>query len=196
MDTHKKELSVLIMALAISWSLAGCGKEGEKPAPPPEQQPGPATTIGTEVDDSAITASVKSALLTDPDVKGLDITVETRKGEVLMSGFVDSQYQIDRALTLARGVDGVRSVDNRMNVKTGETTVGEKIDDAIVTTRVKAALLADETVKSFDIAVATRDGDVQLSGFVDNQAQIDQATAVVRGLEGVKNVINELSVKH
>jgi hyperosmotically inducible periplasmic protein len=73
--------------------------------------------------------------------------------------------------------------------------VGEKIDDGVITTKVKAALLADSGVKSSDISVVTRDGMVQLSGFVDNQTQIDRATEVARGVEGVKNVVNEMSVK-
>ena len=73
-----------------------------------------------------------------------------------------------------------------MSLKTTDTTVGEKIDDGVITTKVKAALLADSGVKSSDISVVTRDGVVQLSGFVDNQTQIDRATEVAQGVEGVK----------
>ena len=82
-----------------------------------------------------------------------------------------------------------------MSIKVVETTVGEKIDDGVVTTKVKAALLGDSSIKSSDIGAVTRDGVVQLSGFVDNQTQIDRATEVTRGVEGVKNVINEMSIK-
>ena len=57
------------------------------------------------------------------------------------------------------------------------------------------ALLADTTVKSFDIAVLTRKGEVQLSGFVDSQGQIDRALEVTRGVEGVASVGNEMSIK-
>jgi hyperosmotically inducible protein len=138
---------------------------------------------------------VKSALLADADVKSSDIKVETRKGEVQLSGFVDSQNQMDRAVTIAKGVAGVKNVDNKMSLKTTSTTMGDKIDDGVITTKVKAALLGDSTVKSSDIGVVTRDGEVQLSGFVDNQSQIDRATEVAKGVEGVKKVINEMSVK-
>jgi hyperosmotically inducible protein len=82
-----------------------------------------------------------------------------------------------------------------MTLKTTETTVGEKIDDGIITTKVKGALVAEYGVDSGDISVVTRDGEVQLSGFVKDQSQIDRATSVARSTEGVKNVINELSVK-
>ena len=179
-------LFVGLLAIAV----AGCDKASEKTGAPP-----PSTTVGTVIDDTGITASVKSALVADPDVKGRDIKVETRKGEVLLSGFVDSQTQIDRATTLARNVNGVKAVDNKLAVKAADATVGAKVDDSIVTTQVKSALLADANVKSLDIAVVTRNGEVQLSGFVDNQGQIDQAVKVAKGVAGVQNVSNQMSVK-
>ena len=59
----------------------------------------------------------------------------------------------------------------------------------------KSALLADPSIKSFDIAVVTRKGEVQLSGFVDNQTQIDLAVALAGKVEGGARVGNEMSVK-
>jgi hyperosmotically inducible protein len=76
-----------------------------------------AGTVGTAIDDTAITAKVKTALLADSDVKGLDISVETHDGNVMLSGFVNNQTQIDRALKLAGDVSGVKSVVNKMEVK-------------------------------------------------------------------------------
>lgn len=121
--------------------------------------------------------------------------VETRKGEVQLSGFVDSQGQIDRATAVAQNVSGVKSVQNKMAIKDSPASVGNKVDDSIVTTRVKSALLSDESIKSHDIAVITRKGEVQLSGFVDNQLQIDRALVLTRGVEGVVTVNNEMSIK-
>ena len=175
-------------ALAGLLALGGCGK-----APEPAAAPAPTTTVGTVIDDSVVTAAVKSAFLADADVKSFDLKVETRKGEVQLSGFVDSQAQVDRAIVVARAVNGVKSIDNKLELKGAATTVGNKIDDSVVTTRVKSALLGDAAVKSFDIAVATRKGEVQLSGFVDNQGQIDRAIEVARGAEGVSTVTNNMS---
>lgn len=198
----QNKLIVLTITLISALSVAGCGKtedKGPQPAPAPapgEPKPEAKTTMGTDIDDSTITTKVKAALLADEDVKGLDIKVETRKGEVYLSGFVDSQAQMDRAITVAKGVEGVKNVDNKMTLKTTETTVGEKIDDGIISTKVKAALAGDEGIKnSTDIIVETRDGEVQLSGFVNDQAQMDRAVEVARGVEGVKNVINKMSIK-
>jgi hyperosmotically inducible protein len=190
----KTRLESLVLRTTLAGVLAvlivGCSKPPESVAVPP-----PSTTVGTVIDDSVITASVKSALLADPDVKSFDLKVETRKGEVQLSGFVDNQMQIDRAIMVARGVSGVTNIDNKMSLKGAATTVGNKIDDGIVTARVKAALLADANVKSLDIAVVTRNGEVQLSGFVDNQSQIEHVLAVARGIEGVSSVSNEMSLK-
>ena len=170
--------------------LAGCNRPNDATGTPP-----PATTVGTELDDSVVTARVKSALLADPDVKSFDFKIETRKGEVQLSGFVDNQTQIDHAIAVTRGVAGVRNIDNKVSQKGAATTVGNKVDDGLVTTKVKAALLADANVKSFDIAVVTRKGEVQLSGFVDNQNQIDRAVEVAHGIAGVRSVGNEMSIK-
>lgn len=74
------------------------------------------------------------------------------------------------------------------------TSVGEKIDDGVITTKVKSALLADDTVKGLDINVDTVNGTVTLNGTVDNQAQADRAVQVTQGIEGVANVDNKLVI--
>ena len=180
----------IALASAMSVLIAGCGnRQGELSAAPAS------TSVGTEIDDTVVTTKVKSALFSDPAVKSFDLKVETRKGVVQLSGFVDNQAQIDRTITATRGVEGVRSVENHISLKGGSATVGNAVDDPIITTKVKSALLADPNVKSFDIAVVTRKGEVQLSGFVDSQAQIDRAIAIAHKVDGVTSVGNELSIK-
>ena len=171
---------------------AGCSRE--EPPTPTVSAP-PPITVGTEIDDAVVTTKVKSALLADPGIKGFDIKVETRKGMVQISGFVDNQTQIDRVLSAARAVDGAKGVENGMTIKDGKATVGNKVDDSIVTTRVKTVLLADPNMKSFDVAVVTNKGDVQLSGFVNNQMQMDRAVELARAVDGVQRVTNEMSIK-
>jgi hyperosmotically inducible protein len=72
---------------------------------------------GEYVDDSVITTKVKSLLANDDFLKSFQITVETYKGTVQLSGFVDSQKAIDKAGEIARSVKGVKSVKNNLNVK-------------------------------------------------------------------------------
>ena len=189
--------TLLVGSMALA--LPGCTKPADTPTSP-GQAGTPSTssataTIGTEIDDSVVTNKVKSALLNDPDVKSIDFKVETRKGEVLLSGFAANQSQIDRAMAVTKAVPGVKSIDNKVSLKGAPATVGNTVDDGIVTAQVKAALLADASVKSFDVAVVTRKNEVQLSGFVDSQAQIDRAVEVARGVTGVSSVINDMKVK-
>ncbi len=184
------------VALAAASAMLATGCYREQPATPASAATAPPkTTVGTEIDDTVVTTKVKSALVADQEIRGLQLKVETRKGVVQLSGFADSQAQLDRAVAVAKGIEGVTSVENGMTLKDGKTTVGNKVDDGIVTTKVKSALLADPSVKSFDIAVATNKGEVQLSGFVDNQSQIDQAILLARGVEGVQGVENKMTIK-
>ncbi len=72
---------------------------------------------GEYIDDSVITGKVKAAVFNDPGLKSAEINVETFKGAVQMSGFVESQADINKAVALARTVQGVTGVKNDMVVK-------------------------------------------------------------------------------
>ena len=72
---------------------------------------------GEYVDNSVITAKVKSLLAADDFLKSFQIGVETYKGTVQLSGFVDSQQAVNRAGEIARSVEGVESVKNHLQVK-------------------------------------------------------------------------------
>lgn len=75
-----------------------------------------------------------------------------------------------------------------------QQTVGERVDDAEITARVKAALIEDDQVKARDIDVETQAGAVQLSGFVESEAEKSAAEAVARSVEGVGDIDNALIV--
>jgi osmotically-inducible protein OsmY len=74
-------------------------------------------------------------------------------------------------------------------------STGEYIDDTVITTRVKSALVNEPTLKSSEINVETFKGRVQLSGFVGSQADIDRAVALTRGVTGVTTVSNVMRLK-
>jgi len=74
-------------------------------------------STGEYVDDSTITTKVKSAVFADPSLKVLQINVETFKGVVQLSGFVDTRQNATKAAEVARGVTGVKSVKNDLVVK-------------------------------------------------------------------------------
>ncbi|HEY8099437.1 MAG TPA: BON domain-containing protein [Burkholderiaceae bacterium] len=188
---NKFGLIEVILVTTLLAIVSGCNRQADDSNASPANAP----TVGMQVDDTIVTSKVKSALLADPDIKSSDIKVETNKGEVMLSGFADSQDQINRSIEAARRVEGVKGVDNKLALKNGPSTVGNKIDDGVITAKVKAALLGAEDLKSMDISVATNKGDVQLSGFVDNDNQIARAAEVAKNVEGVTSVTNQLSVK-
>lgn len=72
---------------------------------------------------------------------------------------------------------------------------GEYIDDSVITTKVKAAVLNEETLKSSEINVETFKGVVQLSGFVNSQADINKAAEVAKNIKGVTSVKNDMQLK-
>lgn len=72
---------------------------------------------GEYFDDSVITTKVKAAIYEEPSLKSAEINVETFKGVVQLSGFVSSRANIDKAVSVARSVNGVTSVKNDMRVK-------------------------------------------------------------------------------
>jgi hyperosmotically inducible protein len=78
-----------------------------------------AAAAGNAIANGALTATVKAALLADPDVKGLQIDVDSRDGVVTLTGTLDHAAAVQRAQAIARRVDGVKSVESRLAVKPG-----------------------------------------------------------------------------
>jgi hyperosmotically inducible protein len=146
------------------------------------------------VDDGTITSHVRTALADDPVVRARQVDVVTRDGTVQLNGFVDTTASTRRAGELAGQVPGVRHVDNNLVVRNTSTTVGESIDDSVLTVRVKAALVAEPTTKARQISVETLHGVVQLSGFVDSADERAKAGMVARGITGVTDVHNDLAI--
>lgn len=103
MNIFKRAIPLLsIVAVA---SLIGCASTSKSEG------------TGQYVDDTVITAKVKTAIFEQPSLKSAEINVETFKGIVQLSGFVRSQENVNTAMATARGVPGVVSVKNDMRLK-------------------------------------------------------------------------------
>ncbi|MBN6042841.1 molecular chaperone OsmY [Citrobacter sp. ku-bf4] len=152
--------------------------------------------VGNFMDDSAITAKVKAALVDHESIKSTDISVKTDQKVVTLSGFVESQAQAEEAVTVAKGVEGVTSVSDKLHVRDSKSdSVKGYAGDAATTSEIKAKLLADDIVPSRKVKVETTDGVVQLSGTVDSQAQIERAESIAKAVDGVKSVKNDLKAQ-
>jgi hyperosmotically inducible protein len=118
----RKTTAAFAAVLAVGGFAAGAAYAAETdtgaaaPATPTED-----TSVVTQaagvVDDAALTAKVKTALIADPTTKAGQINVETKSGVVQLSGFVDSQADIEAATRVALTVDGVAKVQNQIEVK-------------------------------------------------------------------------------
>jgi hyperosmotically inducible protein len=178
----KKTLAALIASSAML-GVAACSATRTQRAP------------GEEIDDATLLTSVKSALVANPVTEAGEINVDVYRGTVKLAGFVDTPKEKSTAAEVARNVDGVKSVQNDIAVNGKASTGGEVFDDSILTAKVKAALIESPDTKAHQINVETKEGVVQLSGFVDNAEAKAAATSVAKSVTGVKDVKNELSVK-
>ena len=97
--------AVPMLAILAAAGLIGCASTSKSEG------------TGEYVDDTVITAKVKTAILEQPTLKSAEINVETFKGVVQLSGFVSSRDTVDTAVETAKGVKGVMSVKNDMRVK-------------------------------------------------------------------------------
>jgi hyperosmotically inducible protein len=159
-------------------------------APPVHAQ----KSAGEMVDDGSIAASIKAGLLDNKSTSSMQINVESYKGTVQLSGFVESQAEKDAAGKVAAGVNGVKKVINSLSLAP-KTSMGTKLDDTLVTGKVKAALMDASEVKSMQINVETKNGVTQLAGFVTSAAMKERAGQVAAAVNGVKQVDNVLVIK-
>ena len=104
MNQVSKYLSAVFLAVTLV-SAVGCASTSKQEG------------TGEYMDDSVITTKVKTAIFNEATLKSAEINVETFKGVVQLSGFVNSQADINKAVEVARGVSGVKSVKNDMRVK-------------------------------------------------------------------------------
>ncbi|WP_417704505.1 BON domain-containing protein [Rheinheimera aquimaris] len=153
---------------------------------------------GDMVDDATITAAVKSKLLWSKHTEGMDTKVVTHNGKVILTGNVATQQAKQQAEKLAKNTDGVRSVDNRLQINdkiafvNGDREQGASnsnvISDSWITAKVKSMFLYSSNVAGTDISVNTSKGIVTLAGKVDSGAEQALAIELAQNIRGVKSV--------
>jgi hyperosmotically inducible protein len=181
--------------------------------------------VTATMNDAWITTQIHAKFFLDPDIKGRNINVDTTDGVVTLSGEVHSASEHSQALAKVKTTQGVtRVIDNlavtpgdrpvtadirdkavaalpkqkeqvKAQAKTAAARVGKEISDTWITTQVQAMYFLDRDVKGMQIGVTTSSGVVTLSGTVDSQATRQKALADARSVEGVKQVVDKLTVK-
>ncbi|HKW86631.1 MAG TPA: BON domain-containing protein [Nitrospiraceae bacterium] len=160
----------------------------------------PATVAGkadekTPINDSWLTSKIKVALFADARVKVRQINVETQKGRVIIRGKVDSDIAKNAAEEIARGIDGVKSVKNELQVVDPSKREAVEAEDDAITARVKEDIEKDSHLMKADIDVQTNAGVVSLTGEAPDIMTSASASLTAWIVPGVKSVKNDLILK-
>ena len=150
-------------------------------------------SASTILDDAAITAKVKTELIGDKNVKARNIDVDTVAGVVVLSGYVDSQQEANRAGSLAKSVSGVVRVKNELRV--GSRTIGQGFDDKVLGGKIKTRLMEEPGIRSLNIDVDVYSGTANVTGVVASQEQKKNVLNLIRSIEGVRGVVDNLQVR-
>lgn len=153
-------------------------------------------TVGERIDDTVITTQVKIALMKDSSTATFGTDVTTTNGIVALKGTVQTNAEKDMTTRVVAGVQGVKGVQNNMKVTNEQTTtVVEKMEDATITTKVKMALAVHYSTGALRTSVTTTDSIVTVGGKAKNEAERELVTKVVEDIEGVKKVINTMTIE-
>lgn len=149
----------------------------------------------TPINDAYLTAKTKIALFADSRVKGSEINVETTQGAVMLRGKVDSDAAKQAAEGIAKGIDGVKTVKNDLQVVAPSKHEAIDDKDEAITARVNEQIAKDSQLKKAGIHAQTNAGVVSLTGEVPDLMTSAQASWYAWQVPGVKSVKNDLTVK-
>ena len=153
--------------------------------------------VGHFLSDAAVTAKVKAAILDDKEVQVDSLSVNTEQGKVTVSGFVSAMQDKNHILLLVQKIPGVETLDDQLRVRRSkESSVRAYASDVATTSEAIMRLFADKQITTRHLHVATRHGEVFLTGAVPTHSEKQQAEKLVNEISGVHKVKNELKVEH
>jgi hyperosmotically inducible periplasmic protein len=153
-------------------------------------------STGESIDDGSVRMRVNSALHENADYKFNGVNVAVFKGTVQLSGFVDTSDQKSKAVEIAKQVQGVKKVADSLTVKeNNESKSASPVDDKTLTKNVRDTLNGNPDYKFAEVNVAAYQGTVQLSGFVDTSDQKSRAADIAKQVSGVRDIVNNITVK-
>ncbi len=159
----------------------------------------PQKTWRQRIDDASLTAAIRSNLLWNRELKGLNIGVENDGGNVTIFGVVGNEFAKQSIEKIVMDTRGVNKVTNNITVHTANkvdpiTTVTRAVSDDVVAARVKSNLLVNRYVTTRNLNVKVTDGLCILTGTVDSEAQREAAGNLAASISGVASVQNDLKV--
>ena len=150
-------------------------------------------TVGRQIDDATLSTRVKTALIDTADVPARKIDVDVLDGNVILTGVVDTREQKEKAVAVARRVEGARKVTD--NLQVGIVTLGDTFNDKLLVAKINKNLLMAPDIRSFNIDVDADRGVVTLTGLVDSQANKQRIIDIARKTPGTMKVVDNLKVR-
>ncbi|MBL9186201.1 MAG: BON domain-containing protein [Opitutaceae bacterium] len=154
-----------------------------------------------ERSDGWMALKIRGLLLVKGNVSATSTKVAVNDGLATLSGTADTMAQKELTGIYAKEIEGVKSVKNDIVVReqpenaASRETMGEKIDDASITTQLKYALLTHKSTSALKTKVNTNDSVVTITGEATSEAEKSLVTKLARDVRGVKSVTNEMIVK-
>jgi osmotically-inducible protein OsmY len=209
-DHMRKLYGVLILAVAGTLALAGCG--------PTNRETATRTESGTKMSDSDLENSIKSRLNEDPSLRAADLSVsaDVDKNEVKLTGTVESEALRMKAVELARSAHAGLVVTDKIDVKPREMSraevgddrateerrkakelgdsIGDSAEDAWIHSKIVAKLIANAATPERKINVDVHHSVVTLRGTVDTAEAKTAAERIAKETDGVKRVSNQLKI--
>jgi hyperosmotically inducible protein len=151
--------------------------------------------IKTQISDKTINAEILARYVDDEKIKALDISADSYEGDVYLTGEYESAEQKKQAETIAKDVDGVKSVTTHLLPKKELKDCGTT-DNLAITANVKKALVGDGDIWATNVEVkAIQCKYVVLLGVVGSQEELDKSIEHAKATEGVESVKSFLRVK-
>ncbi len=151
-----------------------------------------------ERSDQWIALKIRGRLLVKSNVSAASTQVAVKDGVVTLTGSADNSAQKELTAVYAKDIEGVKSVENEIAINdapVASSTMGEKIDDASITSQLKYALLTTKATSALRTKVTTVDGVVGITGEAANDAEKSLVTKLAEGVRGVNSVVNDMTVK-
>ena len=143
--------------------------------------------VETYAKDESIEAEIASKIIADDTAKFLDVSIFCYTGNVYLVGEYETEKQKERAITIAKGVQGVTSVSTYMLPKREVKGCGST-DNVTITSQVKTKLIGDKEIWSTNVDVKTVQCNVVLLGVVGSKKEIDKAIAHTKSVKGVRGI--------
>lgn len=158
-----------------------------------------AAVVAGTAGDVWIEGKAKGIMVLNSDLKSSDISTDVKDGKVTLTGSVPTKVEKALAEELVAGLDGVKSVDNRLKVTTGDDDKSGSwtgaVKDSKTAAVIKTRLLFESEIKGTDINVDVKDNVVTLSGQVESSAQKELALKIAENANDVTRVVDKLKVR-